>query len=173
MIIKYVGKNVEFTEGMKEYTAKKLKRLEKYFVMNEDTEVRVLARTYPKHVQKVEITISTKFGILRSEKTTNDYYAAVDAAMDALEDQIRRMKTKLIERHKDSLTDVFIAQEPSVDTSITREKQVIMEAMDPDEAVLQSALSDHSFYLFTNSETGCPAVVYKRADGTYGLIEGR
>lgn len=173
MLTKYIGKNIEFTEGMKTYTAKKLARLKKYFVINDGTEARVVARTYPKHEQKVEITIPTKFGVLRSEKTTDDYYKSVDLAIDALEDQIRRMKTRLIDRHKDSLTEAFISDKDEEDTAIVREKTVVLEEMDPDEAVLQAALSDHSFYLFKNTDSGNPAVVYRRNDGTYGLLEGK
>lgn len=173
MRIKYVGKNVDFTLAMEEYTGKKLSRLEKYFVIDRNTEARVLARTYPKHLQKIEITIPTKHGVLRSERTAEDYYKAVDLAIDALEDQIRRMKTKLVERHKESLAEAFMEEENEESTSIVREKEIILEEMDPDEAVLQSSLSDHSFYLFKDSDTGNPAVVYRRKDGNFGLIEGK
>lgn len=173
MRIKYVGKNVDFTIAMEEYTRKKLSHLEKYFVIDRNTEARVLARTYPKHLKKIEITIPTRHGVLRSERTADDYYKAVDLAIDALEDQIRRMKTKLVERHKESLAETFIKEENEESTSIVREKEIILEEMDPDEAVLQSSLSDHSFYLFKDSDTGNPAVVYKRKDGNFGLIEGK
>ncbi len=69
----------------------KLSALDKYLLIDENTIARVLARVYP-NSQKVEVTIPSRVGILRAEVVHDDFYAAVDLAIDKLEDQIRRQK---------------------------------------------------------------------------------
>ncbi|HCK88286.1 MAG TPA: ribosome-associated translation inhibitor RaiA, partial [Erysipelotrichaceae bacterium] len=94
MRIEIVGKNIEITDSMREKIEKKLSNLEKYLLIDPATTARVVARVYP-NSQKVEVTIPTKVGILRAEVVNDDFYAAVDLAIDKLEDQIRRQKTRL------------------------------------------------------------------------------
>lgn len=171
MKINYIGKNTTFTDAMKDVTAKKLSRIEKYFIIDEDTTARVVARTYD-HDQKVEITIPVKHGVLRAEKKGKDYYAALDLAVDSLEKQIRRMKTQLVNRHKEALSRQFAdeAEAEREETSITKVKSIDMDTMDMEEAVLQMELSGHDFYLYMDSETGTASLAYVRKDGTYGII---
>ena len=94
MRFEIVGKNVTVTPAMKEKIEKKISSLSKYLIIDDDTIVRVVARVYP-NSQKVEVTIPTKIGILRTEVVNDDFYAAVDLAIDKLEDQIRRQKTRI------------------------------------------------------------------------------
>ena len=107
MRFEIVGKNVTVTQAMREQIEKKLSALEKYLLIDPNTMVRVVARVYP-NSQKVEITVPTKVGILRTEVVNDDFYAAVDLAIDKLEDQIRRQKTRLSRRHREHLADSFI-----------------------------------------------------------------
>ena len=107
MRFEIVGKNVTVTQAMREQIEKKLSALEKYLLIDPNTMVRVVARVYP-NSQKVEITVPTKVGILRTEVVNDDFYAAVDLAIDKLEDQIRRQKTRLSRRHREHLADAFI-----------------------------------------------------------------
>lgn len=170
------GKNIDVTEAMKEQISKKLSVLDKYLLIDEDTTARVVARVYKKgaKAQKVEITIPTKVGILRTEVVHDDFYAAVDYAIDKLEDQLRRQKTRLQKKHKEHLSKAFIeenvAQEVSEETPV-KTKQVIAEKLSLDEAILQMELSGHSFYIYTDEDTEKHAIVYLRHDGSYGLIE--
>lgn len=92
----YAGKNVEFTDAMKNITTKKILGLRKYNVIPYKSEARILARTYKDDSKKVEITITSDAGemLLRAEVTDRDYYVAVDKAIEVLKDQIRREKTK-------------------------------------------------------------------------------
>ena len=83
MRFEIVGKNVTVTPAMKEKIEKKISSLSKYLIINDDTIVRVVARVYP-NSQKVEVTIPTKIGILRTEVVNDDFYAAVDLAIDKL-----------------------------------------------------------------------------------------
>ena len=82
-----VGKNVDVTAAMKDKIETKFSNLDKYLIIDPDTIARVVARVYP-NAQKVEVTIPSKVGVLRAEVVHDDFYAAVDLAIDKLEDQL-------------------------------------------------------------------------------------
>ena len=94
MKVNIVGKNITVTEAISDKIKKKLGGLNKYFIIDENDTANVLIRTYPTK-QKIEITIPTKFAILRTEVSDDDLYRAIDRSIDKLEDQIRRQKTRL------------------------------------------------------------------------------
>ena len=166
------GKNVTVTEGMKTKIEKKLNFLEKYVMIEEETLARVVVKVYPSY-QKIEITINSKVGILRSEVKHEDLYAAIDLSIDKLEDQIRRQKTRLSRKHKDKLAHNFIEDMNIVDEkdTLVRTKQISADLMDLDEAIIKMNMLDHSFFVYTDAETEKVAIVYKRLDGNYGLLE--
>ncbi len=173
MRFEIVGKNVTVTEGMREKIEAKLGFLDKYILIDPNTIARVVCRVYP-NTQKIEVTIPTKVGILRAEVEHEDFYAAIDLAIDKLEDQVRRQKTRLSRRHKESLAESFIEQDDSLlgekDTPV-KTKTVNPERMDLEEAIMRMEMLGHSFFIYTDSEEDCISVVYKRNDGKYGLIE--
>lgn len=171
MRFEIVGKNITVTPAMKEKIETKFSALDKYLLIDPDTIARVVARVYP-NSQKVEVTIPTKIGILRTEVVNDDFYAAVDLAIDKLEDQLRRQKTRLNRKHKEHLSKSFIEEVSEEEEDIpVRTKTVVASTMTLDDAILQMELSGHSFYIYTDEETGEIAVVYLRNDGGYGLIE--
>ena len=94
MKVQIYGKNVTITQGMQEKVENKLKFLDKYFIIEDYLTANVVAKVHTNDV-KVEITIPTKFAVLRAEVVHEDFYAAIDLAIDKLEDQIRRQKTRL------------------------------------------------------------------------------
>ncbi|MCF0116042.1 MAG: ribosome-associated translation inhibitor RaiA [Erysipelotrichaceae bacterium] len=173
MRFEIIGKNINVTEGMREKIEKKLSFLDKYLIIDPNTIARVVCRVYP-NSQKIEVTIPTKVGLLRTEVEHEDFYAAIDLAIDKLEDQIRRQKTRLSRRHKDKLADAFIEQDEGTlaekDTPV-RTKTIDPEKMDLEEAVMKMEMLGHSFFIYTDEESGVISVVYKRNDGGYGLIE--
>ena len=107
MRFEIIGKNISITSSMREKIENKLSALDKYLLIDPDTTARVVARVYPSS-QKVEITIPSKVGILRTEVKHDDFYSAVDLAIDKLEDQIRRQKTRLNRRHREHLANAFV-----------------------------------------------------------------
>ena len=127
---------------------------------------------YP-NSQKIEVTIPTKVGILRSEVTHEDLYAAIDIAVDKLEDQLRRQKTRLNRRHRESLAEAFLEEAAEAEEKIVPVKTKTIQAtkLDLDEAIMQMELSSHDFYIYTDEDTGRISVVYLRNDGDYGVIE--
>ena len=172
MRFEIVGKNVEITDSMRDQIEKKLSNMDKYLLIDPDTIARVVARVYP-NSQKIEVTIPTKIGLLRTEVVNDDFYAAVDLAIDKLEDQIRRQKTRLSRRHREHLAQAFIEEavkDEGRDIPV-RTKSVAAEEMALDDAIMHMELLSHNFFIYKDEENGQICVVYRRANGGYGLIE--
>ena len=176
MKVNVVGKNVTVTQGISDKIHKKLDVLNKYFIISDEDTANVLIRTYP-HKQKIEVTIPTKFAILRAEVMDDDLYNAVDKVIDKLEDQIRRQKTRLTRKNKEKLAYAFIEEEEieeefdDTDNELVRTKSLVPDTMELDEAIMRMEMLNHSFFIYRDDETKEIAVVYKRHDGGYGLIE--
>ena len=173
MRFEIVGKNISVTEGMRTKIEEKLSFLGKYILIDPNVIARVVCRVYP-NTQKIEVTIPTKVGILRAEVEHEDFYAAIDLAIDKLEDQIRRQKTRLSRRHKDSLAESFIEKDEKVleeEDIAVKTKTITPEKMDLEEAIMRMEMLGHSFFIYVDNEDDEIAVVYRRNDGKYGLIE--
>ena len=173
MRFEIVGKNISVTEGMRTKIEEKLSFLDKYILIDPNVIARVVCRVYP-NTQKIEVTIPTKVGILRAEVEHEDFYAAIDLAIDKLEDQIRRQKTRLSRRHKDSLAESFIEKDEKVleeEDIAVKTKIITPEKMDLEEAIMRMEMLGHSFFIYVDNEDDEIAVVYRRNDGKYGLIE--
>ena len=173
MRFEIVGKNISVTEGMRTKIEEKLGFLDKYILIDPNVIARVVCRVYP-NTQKIEVTIPTKVGILRAEVEHEDFYAAIDLAIDKLEDQIRRQKTRLSRRHKDSVAESFIEKDEKVleeEDIAVKTKIITPEKMDLEEAIMRMEMLGHSFFIYVDNENDEIAVVYRRNDGKYGLIE--
>lgn len=167
-----VGREIEVTPSMKEHIEKKLSVVEKYFLIKPNTKARIVVKVH-KNDQKVEITIPTTVCTLRSEVITDDFYKAIDLAIDKLEGQIRKQKTRFAKKKtkKDSFTENFIKEMDKVEkenTLINKEKSIALTELTPEEAIAEMELSDHDFYVFKdlNGET---CLLYRRNKG-YGLM---
>lgn len=170
-----VGKNVEVTEAMKNVIQEKLKVLEKFFLVGENVECRVLVRTY-KVGQKIEVTIPTKVATLRAEVMDENIYNGVDAAVEKLAAQLRKAKAKMNRKNKEHLGTVLALDEIQEEKKDEKEilvktKVISVETMDLDQAITNMTMLGHDFYIYKDSESENFAVVYKRNNGGYGLIE--
>ena len=173
-----LGRNMEVTEGLREYIEKKFSKLDHYFTGG--TEVNITL-SKQRGEEKVEVTIPLRGTTIRAEESTGDMYQTIDALKDVVERQLRRNRKKIIDRKqsKQSFSDVLIedlmSEEPEEDEEeeirIVRSKRFEMKPMTPEEACFQMEMSGHTFYMFRNAEDEQIAVVYKRKDGDYGLIE--
>ena len=176
MEIKIHGDKIKITKAMKDYIIEKLDKLNKYLENSENVRANVIVKV-KNHEQTVEITIPLKSFILRSEETQEDFYAAVDKTIDKLERQIRKNKTKLMSRKDKPSYDVDFSkvvledEEQEEEHKIVKRKSIEVKPMNEEEAILQMELINHQFYMYKDADTNKPAVVYKRNDGNYGLIE--
>ena len=168
------GKNIEITEAIEEKVGEKLSKLDKYFIVSENVEAKVLVRTYP-YGQKIEVTIPTEYVLLRAEVVDQDLYNAIDLVIDKLEGQIRKYKTRLSRKSKDNKLAFNLASiEPLDDEEedvLVKTKTITPKPMDMEEAIMQMELIGHSFFVYRDTETDAISIVYRRNDGDYGLIE--
>lgn len=169
------GDKLKITSAMSEYIEEKLGKLNKYLENSDTVRATVIVKV-KNHEQRVEITIPLKTFILRSEETKDDFYAAVDKAVDKLERQIRKNKTRMMSKqvkadYSFDFSQIESDEEDEKENKILKRKKVEVKPMNEDEAILQMELLGHQFYMYMDSETNKPAVVYKRNDGNYGIIE--
>ncbi len=168
-----VGKNIDVTPGLKGTVESKLGKLERYFTP--DTEIHVTL-SVQKERQKIEVTIPVKGHLIRSEQESDDMYISIDLVEEVIERQLRKYKNKLIAKHQEggSFNKDFFESEESADTDEiknVRTKKFGIKPMFPEDACVQMELLGHNFFVFFNAESDEVCVVYRRKDGTFGLIE--
>ena len=172
MKINIRGEKMNITEAMKKYAEEKLQKLNKYIEDSNEITGTILFKVYgPK--QKIEVTIPLKSCTLRVEEEGQDFYAIIDTSIDKLERQIKKNKTRLVNKRNKSKIDFILDFEPEEENEnkIIKRNQVELKPMDEEEVILQMELLGHDFYMFKNIETNKMSVVYKRKHGDYGLIE--
>ncbi len=167
------GRNIDITPGLRSAVEDKIGRLEKYFAP--DTVVNVTL-TVDKDRHKIEVTIPVKGSIIRSEQVSSDMYVSIDLAQEIIERQLKRYKSKLIDKHQQataSFKKEYIENEyfDEEEIRIERVKKFDIKPMYPEDAAVQMELLGHSFYIFVNADTDQTNVIYKRKGGSYGLIE--
>ena len=178
MEINIRGEKLKVTKAIQEYAKEKLNRINKYIGDSDNIRASVLI-SVKGHNQKVEVTIPLKNVILRAEETRDDLYAAIDVVVDKLERQIRKNKTKIqSKKMKEKMSKDFmleaieqIDEHEENNNKIVKRKKVEVKPMSEEEAVIQMELLEHQFYIFKDAETNNIAVVYKRKEGDYGIIE--
>lgn len=164
------GEKIEVTDSLRDYVINKLDRMVKYFDEPDKVNVKVLFSVRGRE-QKVEITINNKKFDLRSEVSHSDLYAAIDLAIDKLESQMRKYKSKLMSKSRIEIVydDEVVDDEPITD--VVKRKKVYLKPMDEEEAILQMEFLGHTFFIYRDINSEKVNVLYKRFDGTYGVIE--
>ena len=176
MKIQVTEKKVQIPENVRAYADKKVSKLARYF--KDDAEAFVVF-SVEKNRNKAEITVHAANTYFRASESTSDMFASVDAAISSLERQIRKNKTRLAKRiRQDAFSrtpeevSTLVPDGPEESFEIIRTKQFPMKPMTREEAILQMNLLEHSFFAFRDEDSdGAFAVVYKRNDGGYGIIE--
>lgn len=170
-----IGKNIEITQALGNIVEENLHKLDRYF--NEDTKVQVtLSVEKLSHI--IEITIPFNGQVLRAEVSGKDMYAIIDDAISVIERQVIRFKNRLRAKSRGhneiSFTSDFMndtESEEQENLQIAKTKRFAIKPMDSEEAVLQMELVGHNFFVYRDAKTDEVNVVYKRKNGTYGLIE--
>jgi putative sigma-54 modulation protein len=173
----FTEKKVNLPKKVHNYAEKKVGKLDRYFKNEAEAN---LVFSVEKDRNKVELTIRSGGTILRVSESTSDMFASIDAAVTSMERQLRKHKARLEKRLRQ---DAFERSIPAEDVSsfvpdeeedsfeVVRTKKFPMKPMTVDEAILQMDLLGHTFFAFRNEADGAFAVVYRRNDGGYGLIE--
>src|SRR5690554_4721671 len=172
--INMTGKNLEITEALRGYVEKKVAKLEKYLNDNKNYSAEVMLRT-ERGIHIAEVTMNLSGVLLRGEGKTGDMYTSIDNAVDRIERQFNKYRSKLGRRAQGpKLAEVQASPQEGPDEAaprIVRTKRFALKPMDVEEAVMQMELLGHDFFVFRDVDSGDVSVVYKRRDGNYGLIE--
>ena len=175
MKFQFSEKKVKLPGNVHAYAEKKVMKLARYF--EEDAQALVVF-SVEKNRNNVELTVRGAGTWFRAHESTSDMFASIDAAVGTIEGQIRKNKTRLARRlRQDAFVRTveetsFAAEEPEEELSIVRVKQFRFAPMTREEAVLQMNLLEHNFFAFRDADNGDAfAVVYRRNDGGYGVIE--
>lgn len=172
-----VGRKVNLKDNFKERVYKKLGKFEKIY--SDDAEATVTV-TLEKNRQTVEVTIRDNGMMYRAESTALEMNDALDAVVDILGGQIRKNKAKLSKKLKPENIERYFEEEPTgyddyeledEDYDVVKTKTFSVKPLNVEEAILQMNMIGHQFFMFRNSSTNEINVVYKRKNGTYGLLE--
>lgn len=177
------GKNLDVTPALRAYAEKKISKFEKFFVNgNEDHQsAAVMMLRTEREVHIAELTIEYRGLVLRGEGRTVDMYNSIDEAVDRIERQWNKFKTRIQRKFQgpkiselappadDGLGPGAVTRDR--DFKIVKVKRFPYKPMDVEEAIMQMELLGHDFFVFANAEDDQINVVYKRSDGNYGLIE--
>jgi putative sigma-54 modulation protein len=184
-------RHMDATEALKAYAQEKVERIRKYFPDPIKAHVVLSCDRGYNHVADVMITLHNGI-IIKGEETTEDMYSSIDLVMAKIERQCRRYKEK-IRSHKgadsihvreivhsvvemsepeaQSQPEVQAASPAEPDLKIIKKSKFVTQPLTPSEAVMQMNLRNNDFLVFTNASSHEVNVVYRRGDGTYGLIE--
>ena len=176
MKFQFKEKKVKLPGNVHAYAEKKVMKLGRFF--EEDAEA-LIVFSVEKNRNNVELTVHGAGTWFRASESTSDMFASIDASVATIEGQIRKNKTRLARRLKQGAFNRSIQEETSFapdaeeeNLQIVRRKEFYFKPMTREEAILQMNLLDHSFFAFRDEDNGGGfAVVYRRNDGGYGLID--
>ena len=167
----YASKDMAVSESLKSRVEKKLSKMERYFREEVEASIRFKVQKGARNI--VEVTVNAGGVILRAEESSNDMYLSIDHAIDKLESQLRRHRTKLEKRIRTSelepVVEAPVYEEQNYD--IGRVKKFAVKPMGVEDAITQMELLGHDFFLFLNEENETMNVLYRRNDGSYGLLQ--
>ena len=180
MELQVTGKNMDVSPAVRRYLNRKLGKLNRHLPNILESKIEITEEKTKSRQQHfvVQVTVNSKGTLLRAEDRGEDLYVAIDKAVATMDRQIERYKGKRYDKGRGtSLARAEI--EPEIDETetaeapprLTRVKQFAIKPMPADEAIDQMELLGHTFFLFYNIDTEGLNLVYRRRDGTYGLIE--
>ena len=171
------GKKLEVSEELRAYAEKKVGKIERLFRSGDSEAFITFSRERGRYT--AEVTLKNNGMFYRVSETTGDMFASIDSACASIERQIRKNKTRLAKRLKQGAFTLTVQEETSFtpepaeeELNIVRIKTFPFKSMTREEAVLQMNLLEHNFFAFRDEDNGGSyAVVYRRNDGGYGLID--
>ncbi len=189
MSITVTGRKMPVTDALREYAEEKIGNSMK--VMDIDplvAEIVLFVEKNPANPRPAvcEVTLRTKGHIIRVEEHEEDMYAAIDVAAAKVVRQLRKYKTKVIDRKLRAADESVRAAEPTAageldveglmeelaaDDEVVRVKEIAFEPLTEEEALVKIDLLGHDFFAYTDRDSGLVNVLYRRDDGGYGLLK--
>ena len=188
--IKISGRKISVSDRMRDRVTEKIGEALRVFEvqpMSCDVVLRVDKNPSTPERKTCEVTVFVRDSVVRVTASSTDMFAAIDEAAEKVTRQLRKYKTKVIDKHKrgprgmahpelEAVTAENLSQliEPAEeDDQLVREKIVDLTPMTEEEALVQTDLLGHDFYVFENATTGLVNVIYHRHNGGYGIIKPR
>ena len=185
MDITVSGRKVTVTDALHEYVDEKIGDALKVFdiqPMTCDVVLRVEKNRSNPQAAVCEVTVRVRDNVVRVESADPDMYASIDVAADKVTRQLRKFKTRVVDRRQrgeapqdvvahEDLADLIVDNGEEEDDALVREKVIDLPPMTEEEALVQTDLLGHDFYVFTNATTGLVNVIYHRKNGGYGIIK--
>ncbi len=170
MKVTITAKKMQVPQGFTEHAEQKIEsKLSKFF--GDDAQAKITISEYKSEII-LELTVKYNSMIYRAERKAADKYDALDNVIDVIIRQIIKNKTKIGKKLKDAtFKETYSDIEEETSFEVIKHKKFVMRPMDIDEAILQMNMLGHSFFMFSNAETGSTNVVYKRGDGNYAVLE--
>jgi putative sigma-54 modulation protein len=172
MKINYTARHTKVSEEMKQYCEKRIQSLEKLLGDPIDADILVSVEKYR---QKVEINLKTKMATLNTVEETHDMSSSLVGAFDHLEKRVKKEREKLRERKRRRIREAetypSLMEEGDKPKRMIRNQSYTMKPLSIEEALVQLETSKEDVFLFRTLETESWAVLYRRKDGNYGLIE--
>jgi putative sigma-54 modulation protein len=169
-------KNIDSTDALKDYAAKRLSKLDKY--IDRPTEIHAVL-SVEKRRHMADITLSADGVVINAVEITEDMYSAIDMVMDKLERQVKKHKEKLQGKKGQTKAQFEPAEEAPAPKAVRGRKKpkvvyqrdYFVRAMAADEAILQMGLDGVEFVIFQNADTKQINLIYRRADGVLSMVE--
>jgi putative sigma-54 modulation protein len=173
MKLRITAKNIKLTEAIKDFTQSKVDKLDKFF---EDGRAEIVLTVDRKIYQRAEITIHARGKKFTAKAVEGDLYKAIDGAILKIEAQVRKSKGKYVSKKKIAKEDIAAfygaaALSPENDVKFSVIKQVEVLPMNPEDAAYEMERLGYTFWMFLDEESKQINLIFKRLDGTYGLIQ--
>ena len=185
MELHITGKNVEVTDWLRQYVEKKVGRLDRFLPDIQAARVELTTQNSRRagDRQVAQVTLRSNGSILRAEEKSDDMFASIDAVVDKINRQVKRFKDKRqrsrtrelerVEQMEDAVAEMesAAAEEEVSSGRIVRTKRFPVSPMGAEEAIEQMELLGHDFFVFFNADDNRLNVIYRRADGDFGLLQ--
>ena len=167
MKVDFLLKKTLITDKNKELMVRKLQKLNKFFTEDAKSVIKIREE---KGKKIVEVTVTDRKMIFRSERRGIDELSCIDEIIDILTRQIRKNKTKLEKRIYQDIKLDYEMDDEQDELEIVKEKEIFLEPMSEEDAILRMKMLGHTFFIFNNMQTERVSVAYIRKDGGYGII---
>lgn len=189
MTITITGRKMTVSEPLRAYAEEKIGNSMKVMDIDPlDAEVVLHAEKNPSNPRRAvcEVTLRAKGHVIRVQESEEDMYAAIDVAAAKVLRQLRKFKTRVIDRRTRNAADVGFEAAPasageldldalmselSADEEVVRVKEIEFEALTEEEALIKIDLLGHDFFAYTDRDTNLVNVLYRRNNGGYGLLK--
>ncbi len=184
--IKISGRKVSVSDALRDHVDEKVGNALKVFdisPMSCDVVLRVDKNPSNPERKACEVTVFVRDNVVRVVAVSDDMYAAIDEAAEKVTRQLRKYKTRVVDRRQrahavhaapvsaEDLAALIETAPEEEDDQLVREKVIDLVPMTEEEALVQTDLIGHDFYVFTNATTGLINVIYHRKNGGYGIIK--